>query len=70
MRITSDRASVSGCSSVGIVSDDDLDDMRKKAARMGGDAVVLFAATPGARPGWFGPVITQVHTGEVYRCQR
>jgi hypothetical protein len=69
-RITSDRAAATGCTTVGVVSDDSFKDMAKKAARMGGDLVVIFATTRGVRPRAFFPESYQIHSGEIYRCSK
>lgn len=67
VRITRVESAVQGCRSVGIVSDDDWDDLRKKAARLGGDTAFVMTQQP-VSDKWL-PVIRTVFTSEVFRCQ-
>jgi len=56
---------VSGCRALGTVSDDALDDLQKKAAKLGGN-VALMTPQRTAKGGYFG--LQDYMTADVYRC--
>src|SRR5262245_9986110 len=68
VRVVKDVDAVRGCQAIGSVTDDDIQDLQKKAARMGGDAalVTLQAQRAGGGGGAFH--YSTYTTAEVYRC--
>ena len=63
--IVEDAERVRGCNPLGTVSDDQLDDLQKKAARLGGN-VALMTPQRKAKGGYFG--LQDYTTADVYRC--
>jgi starvation-inducible outer membrane lipoprotein len=70
VRIVKDADAVRGCHPIGSVTDDDMEDLQKKAARMGGD--VALVTLQSQRGGGSGPALrygsSTYTTAEVYRC--
>jgi hypothetical protein len=70
VRVVKDADAVRGCQSIGSVTDDDMEDLQKKAARMGGD--VALVTLQSQRGGGSGPAFRYGYstytTAEVYRC--
>jgi hypothetical protein len=64
--IVEDENRVRGCRPLGTVSDDALDDLQKKAARLGGN-VALMTPQRKAKGGYFG--LQDYMTADVYRCE-
>lgn len=65
VRVVNDAKIVSACKVLGTVSDNELDDLQKKAARLGGD-VALLTPERKAKGGYFG--LQDYMTADVYRC--
>jgi|SRR5262245_59343285 len=65
VRIVNDPGQVRDCKVIGTVSDNDMEDLQKKAARIGGSAVLM---TPDrkAKGGYFG--LQDYMTADVYQC--
>ena len=57
---------VRGCSPLGTVSDNDMEDLQKKAAKLGGN-VALMTPQRKAKGGMFG--MQEYMTADVYSCQ-
>jgi hypothetical protein len=68
VRVVKDADAVRGCQPLGSVTDDDIQDLQKKAARMGGD--VAFVTLQSQRAGGGGGAFrySTYTTAEVYRC--
>jgi len=64
--IVEDESRVRGCRPLGTVSDDALDDLQKKAARLGGN-VALMTPQRKAKGGYFG--LQDYMTADVYSCE-
>ena len=64
--IVEDESRVRGCRPLGTVSDDALDDLQKKAARLGGN-VALMTPQRKAKGGYFG--LQDYVTADVYSCE-
>jgi hypothetical protein len=64
--VVEDENRVRGCRVLGTVSDNDLGDLQKKAARLGGN-VVLMTPQRKAKGGYFG--LEDYATADVYRCE-
>jgi hypothetical protein len=64
--VVEDENRVHGCRALGTVSDNDLGDLQKKAARLGGN-VVLMTPQRKAKGGYFG--LEDYATADVYRCE-
>ena len=64
--VVNDESRVRGCRAVGTVADNDLEDLQKKAARLGGN-VVLLTPQRKAKGGYFG--VQDYMTADVYACQ-
>jgi hypothetical protein len=65
VRVVSDANLVRGCQVLGTVSDNELDDLQKKAARVGGN-VALLTPERKAKGGYFG--LQDYMTADVYKC--
>jgi hypothetical protein len=65
VRVVSDKQMVQGCKVLGTVSDDALEDLQKKAARLGGN-VALLTPERSAKGGYFG--LQDYKTADVYQC--
>jgi hypothetical protein len=68
-------SAVDGCQPVGSVTDEHLDDLQEKAAKKGGNPVVLIGESREVRgyvPGLWAPepVLRDRTIGDVYRCDR
>ena len=66
MLVVEDENRVRGCRPLGTVSDDALDDLQKKAARLGGN-VALMTPQRKAKGGYFG--LQDYMTADVYSCE-
>ena len=64
--VVEDESRVRGCRPLGTVSDDSLDDLQKKAAKLGGN-VALMTPQRKAKGGYFG--MQDYMTADVYSCQ-
>ena len=65
VRVINDAEQVRGCELVGTVADNELEDLQKKAARIGGN-VALMTPERRAKGGYFG--VQDYTTADVYRC--
>jgi hypothetical protein len=65
--VVEDESRVRGCRALGTVSDDALDDLQKKAARLGGN-VALMTPQRKTKGGYFG--LQDYMTADVYRCEK
>lgn len=65
VRLVKDRAAVEGCTLLTILKDEDMNDLRRRAAESGGDTVLLTGTTGGSMP-VFDP---ERYVGDVYRCR-
>ena len=67
VQIVNDPNQVQGCRVLGTVSDNEMEDLQKKAAKLGGNAALI---TPDrkAKGGYFG--LQDYMTADVYRCER
>ena len=72
VRVVSSQDVVRGCEPIGSVTDDDIQDLQKKAARLGGDVALVTLQSQGARGGFGrgggGFRYSTYTTAEVYRC--
>ncbi len=73
VRIVNNADAVRGCQAIGSVTDDDMQDLQKKAARLGGNVALVTLQSQGAR-GAFGTYgggfrVRTYTTAEVYRCE-
>ncbi|MGH7367712.1 MAG: hypothetical protein ACREKQ_11765 [Candidatus Rokuibacteriota bacterium] len=66
VRVVSETAGVRGCQVIGTVADNDLEDLQKKAAKVGGN-VVLLTPERKAKGGYFG--LQDYMTADVYKCE-
>lgn len=66
VRVVEDANLVGGCQVLGTVSDNDLGDLQEKAARLGGN-VVLMTPQRKAKGGYFG--LQDYMTADVYQCE-
>jgi len=64
--VVEDAERVRGCRPLGTVSDDQLEDLQKKAARLGGN-VALMTPQRKSKGGYFG--LQDYMTADVYRCE-
>jgi hypothetical protein len=64
--VVDDASRVSGCRALGTVADDVLDDLQKKAAKLGGN-VALMTPQRTSKGGYFG--LQDYMTADVYRCE-
>jgi hypothetical protein len=64
--VVQDEARVRGCRVLGTVADNELDDLQKKAARIGGN-VALLTPERKAKGGYFG--VQDYMTADVYLCE-
>jgi hypothetical protein len=65
VRVVSDASLVRSCQVLGTVSDNELEDLQKKAARVGGN-VALLTPERKAKGGYFG--LQDYMTADVYKC--
>jgi starvation-inducible outer membrane lipoprotein len=64
--VVEDADRVRDCRPLGTVADDQLDDLQKKAARLGGN-VALMTPQRKSKGGYFG--LQDYMTADVYRCE-
>jgi hypothetical protein len=64
--VVNDESRVRGCRPLGTVADNELDDLQKKAARLGGN-VVLMTPQRTSKGGYFG--LQEYMTGDAYHCE-
>ena len=64
--VVEDAERVRGCRPLGTVADNELDDLQKKAARLGGN-VALMTPQRKSKGGYFG--LQDYMTADVYRCE-
>jgi starvation-inducible outer membrane lipoprotein len=64
--VVNDENRVRGCRVLGTVADNELEDLQKKAARLGGN-VVLLTPQRKAKGGYFG--VQDYMTADVYQCE-
>lgn len=67
VRIATSSDFVRGCDWVGTVTDDEIPDLQKKAARLGGDVALVTTQTQGGGGG-FGYSGGSYTTADVYKC--
>jgi hypothetical protein len=65
VRVVSETEMVRGCQVLGTVADNELEDLQKKAARLGGN-VALLTPQRTAKGGYFG--LQDYKTADVYKC--
>ena len=63
--VVNEESRVSGCRAVGTVSDDDLGDLQKKAAKLGANTVLLTPQRK-TKGGYFG--LQDYNTADAYAC--
>lgn len=72
VRVVNSADAVRGCEPIGSVTDDDIQDLQKKAARLGGDVALVTMQSQGGRgafgSGGGGFRYSTYTTAEVYRC--
>jgi hypothetical protein len=66
VRVVSEPEMVRGCRVLGTVADNELEDLQKKAARVGGN-VALLTPQRAAKGGYFG--LQDYKTADVYKCE-
>jgi len=66
VRVVSDTDQVRGCQVLGTVADNEIEDLQKKAARLGGN-VALLTPQRSAKGGYFG--LQDYKTADVYKCE-
>lgn len=66
VRVVDDPGQVSGCKVLGTVADNDLEDLQKKAARLGGNTVLMTPKRT-TKGGYFG--LQDYQTADVYQCE-
>lgn len=65
VRLVRDRADLQGCTLLTILKDEDMDDLRRKAAEAGGDTVLVTGSEGGSVP-----VLNPTRfVADVYRCR-
>jgi hypothetical protein len=64
--VVSEESRVRGCRVLGTVADNELGDLQKKAARLGGNAVLLTPERK-SKGGYFG--LEDYMTGDAYHCE-
>ncbi len=65
VRVVQDKNLVSGCKVLGTVSDNDMGDLQKKAAKVGGNTALLTPERE-TKGGYFG--LQKYMTADVYQC--
>ncbi len=65
VRIVNDPSLVRDCKVIGTVSDNDMEDLQKKAAKIGGNAALMTPERK-AKGGYFG--VQDYMTADVYQC--
>jgi hypothetical protein len=66
VRVVSDTEMVRGCQVLGTVADNELEDLQKKAAKLGGN-VALLTPQRTTKGGYFG--LQDYKTADVYKCE-
>jgi hypothetical protein len=66
-QLITERARVQGCELLTLVKDSDVDDLREKAAKAGGNAVLVTGQT-GSDSAFIVEMSRIKYVGEVYRC--
>jgi hypothetical protein len=66
VRVVSETEMVRGCQVLGTVADNEIQDLQKKAARLGGN-VALLTPQRAAKGGYFG--LQDYMTADVYKCE-
>jgi hypothetical protein len=66
VRVVNDASLVRGCQVLGTVADNELEDLQKKAARLGGN-VALLTPERKSKGGYFG--LQDYMTADVYQCE-
>ena len=66
VRVVSDASLVRSCRILGTVSDNEMEDLQKKAARVGGN-VALLTPERKSKGGYFG--LQDYMTADVYQCE-
>lgn len=66
VQVVSEAEKVRGCKVLGTVADNDLEDLQKKAAKVGGN-VALLTPQRTAKGGYFG--VQDYMTADVYKCE-
>jgi hypothetical protein len=66
VRVVNDTEMVRGCQVLGTVADNEIEDLQKKAARLGGN-VALLTPQRAAKGGYFG--LQDYMTADVYKCE-
>jgi hypothetical protein len=66
VRVVNDADMVRGCQMLGTIADNELEDLQKKAARLGGNAALLTPQRP-SKGGYFG--LQDYMTADAYRCE-
>ena len=64
--LVEDAKRVEGCRPIGTVADNEMDDLQKKAAELGGN-VALMTPQRKAKGGYFG--MQDYMTADVYKCE-
>jgi hypothetical protein len=64
--VVSEESRVRGCRVLGTVADNEFEDLQKKAARLGGNAVLLTPERK-SKGGYFG--LEDYMTGDAYYCE-
>jgi len=64
--LVDDEKRVQGCRPIGTVSDNDMEDLQRKAAELGGN-VALMTPQRKAKGGYFG--MQEYATADVYSCE-
>jgi hypothetical protein len=65
VRVVSETEMVRGCQVLGTVADNELEDLQKKAAKLGGN-VALLTPQRTSKGGYFG--LQEYKTADVYKC--
>jgi len=66
VRVVSDTEMVRGCRVLGTVADNELEDLQRKAAKLGGNVALLTPQRP-TKGGYFG--LQDYKTADVYKCE-
>ena len=66
VRVVSDTEMVRGCQVLGTVADNEMEDLQKKAAKLGGN-VALLTPQRTMKGGYFG--LQDYKTADVYKCE-
>jgi hypothetical protein len=66
VRVVDDESLVRGCQVLGTVADNELEDLQKKTARLGGN-VALLTPQRKSKGGYFG--LQDYMTADAYRCE-